>query len=214
MNILFVGNSHTYYNELQDMFATLARAGSEENVYSVRCTGPGVPLGWHCESPETLAMVEEREWDMVVLQDRSGAPLETPDEMVRSAEFLAGKVRAHCDARIFLYMTWANLLGFEQQDLVTAKYLELQKQLGCELAPVGVAWKKALETVPGLRLHDDDNRHANPFGTYLAALVFYKAVLGKDPVGLPNKIESNGDVLADVPSKLAAQLQQIAAEIV
>jgi hypothetical protein len=111
-------------------------------------------------------------------------------------------------------MTWANLLRFDQQDLVTAHYKKLQARLGCQMAPVGVAWKSAFAEIEGLRLHDDDNRHANPAGTYLAACVFYATIMRRSPVGLPSKVVSNGQVLADLPEELAGQLQKIATDTV
>jgi len=214
MNILFIGNSHTYYNELQDMFAEMVKAGGTDDIYSVRCTGPGVPLSWHCDNPKTHAMIAERNWDYVVLQDRSGSPLETPVEMFESASTLHKLIKNETNAEVVLYMTWANRLRPHQQAEVTMRYEELTNELGCMLAPVGAAWEKALNTIDRLVLHDADNRHANPTGTYLAACVFYARITGKSPVGLPGTIVSNGDSLAAISAYLAKQLQQIAADVV
>jgi len=214
MNILFVGNSHTYYNELQEMFAELVKAVGCEEIYAVRCTEPGVALSWHWNSSKSRKMLKERKWDYVVLQDRSGAPLEVPEENVKFATLLHDEVKEECGAKVILYMTWANLLSFEQQDLVTAHYQKLQSRLGCQMAPVGVAWKNAFARIEGLRLHDADNSHASPAGTYLAACVFYATVMERSPVGLPAKVVSNGKVLADIPEKLAEELQSIAFETV
>lgn len=214
MNILFIGNSHTYYNELQEMFAEMMKAGGCNTVYAVRCTGPGVSLGWHWESALSHAMIKERSWDFVVLQDRSGAPLEEPAESERHTTLLHDEIKKVCCAKVVLYMTWANRLHFDQQELVTEHYLKLQAKLGCLMAPVGVAWQSAFAEISDLRLHDEDNRHANPAGTYLAACVFYALIAGRSPVGLPSKIVSKGQILADLPENLAAELQKVAYETV
>ena len=214
MYILFIGNSHTYYNELQDMFAEMVKVGKIDQIYSARCTGPGVPLSWHCDNSKTHGMICEHDWDYVVLQDRSGSPLETPGEMFESATVLHNTIKSKTGAEVVLYMTWANRLRPQDQKVVTAKYNELKSELNCMVAPVGLAWQKALESIDGLRLHDADNRHANPTGTYLASCVFYAAITCKSPIGLPGKIVSNGITLADVPADLAEQLQQISAALV
>jgi hypothetical protein len=214
MNILFIGNSHTYYNELQAMFAELVKAGGSEEIYALRCTEPGVALSWHWDNAGSHDMIKERKWDYVVLQDRSGAPLEYPEESVKFATLFHNEIKEECGAKVVLYMTCAYLPGFEQQDLVTEHYQKLQSKLGCQMAPVGAAWKNAFAKIEGLRLHDDDNSHANPTGTYLAACVFYATVMGRSPVGLPAKVVSNGEMLADIPEELAGKLQSIAFETV
>jgi len=38
---------------------------------------------------------------------------------------------------------------------------------------------------PKLVLHQADNSHPNPKGSYLAACVFYTTLLDRNPVGLP-----------------------------
>lgn len=214
MNVLFIGNSHTYYNELQDMFAVMVKAGTGEEIHSVRCTAPGVALSWHCDNQATHKAIAEREWDYVILQDRSGAPVEVPEEMFCSAENLHDEIKKSSPkAEVVLYMTWANRLRPQDQEIVTGKYYELQQKLNCKLAAVGQIWERAFDQIDGLVLHDADNSHANPFGTYLASCVFYTTIIGKSPVGLPSKIEANGKVLAEVPEKLALRLQQVADSI-
>ena|GEM_PF-3082083 len=89
-------------------------------------------------------------------------------------------------------------------------YLDIAKELGAGVAPVGIAWKMALATDPPFVLHNPDKSHPNPTGTYLAACVFYATLLDASPVGLPGKIQQGDKVLADIPDDQAKRLQEIA----
>ena len=79
-------------------------------------------------------------------------------------------------------------------------YFDIAKELHAKVAPVGVAWKKALAADKNLVLHQDDKSHPNPAGSYLAACVFYATLLGKSPAGLPAEIKKDGKVLLQVPA--------------
>ncbi len=59
-------------------------------------------------------------------------------------------------------------------------YFDLVKQLGAGVAPVGVAWKKALAADLPLVFHRPDKSHPNPTGTYLAACVIYATMLDEN----------------------------------
>ncbi len=89
-------------------------------------------------------------------------------------------------------------------------YLEIAKELGAGVAPVGIAWKMALAVEPPFVLHRSDKSHPNPTGTYLAACVFYATLLKANPVGLPGEIQRGDKVLADIPEDQAKRLQEIA----
>src|SRR5262249_59875398 len=68
--VLFIGNSYTYFNNLPAMFAALAASAG----YDVQ-TEMVAPGGWrlkdHWEKGEGLALLRERRWDYVVLQEQS-----------------------------------------------------------------------------------------------------------------------------------------------
>lgn len=89
-------------------------------------------------------------------------------------------------------------------------YLDIAKELGAQVAPVGIAWKAALTADPPFVLHSQDKSHPNPTGTYLAACVFYATLLDASPVGLPGTIKQGDKVLVSIPDDQAKRLQEIA----
>jgi hypothetical protein len=82
------------------------------------------------------------------------------------------------------------------------KFRRLGKELDVMVIPVGLAFERAIENIPGVVLHDPDTKHPSLEGTYLAAAVFYASLYGKSPVGL--------DYNAGLDEKIARQLRQAA----
>jgi hypothetical protein len=89
-------------------------------------------------------------------------------------------------------------------------YFDIAKELNVAVAPVGMAWKKALARNSGLVLHQPDKSHPSSTGSYLAACVFYATLFDKSPVGLPAELKKGNQVLVRVAPDEAAALQEIA----
>src|SRR5262245_21382149 len=77
MRVLFVGNSYTSVNDLPRMFAALAASGGRNVVTMMQAPG-GELLQGHANDPHALAMLDQRGWDFVVLQEQSQVPAIEP----------------------------------------------------------------------------------------------------------------------------------------
>ena len=97
---------------------------------------------------------------------------------------------------------------------IDGAYFDLAKELNAQVAPVGMAWKKALAADPKLVLHQSDKSHPSPTGSYLAACVFYATLLDKSPVGLPGELRKGARRVVGVPLEEATTLQEIAWQVV
>ncbi|HUV06146.1 MAG TPA: hypothetical protein VMX75_00365 [Spirochaetia bacterium] len=188
--ILFVGNSHTYFNAMPVLLSRLAHANGKGPVETKRSVGSGVDLEWHWHNGETRRRIADGSWDYVVLQDRSGGPLENHDSFTRHARFLAAEIKEQ-GSRVMFYMTWANYLKAETQDLINRAYVEIAAELNALLAPVGMAWQNLYRRSPHPRLHAEDNRHANFLGSYMTSCVFYAVLFDSAPeIGLKDLLSS------------------------
>lgn len=47
--VLFIGNSHSYFNDMRRFLPACAKKGAGVNVDAVMLTHPGMTLGWHME---------------------------------------------------------------------------------------------------------------------------------------------------------------------
>jgi len=214
LSVLFIGNSHTYLNYMPRMLLALAGAGDRGFELNVdQCTGEGASLGWHWKNPSSRDAIAGKRWDYVVLQDRSGGPLEESASFARHAGLLDAEIRKQ-DARTIFFMTWANRDRPGDQVRLADVYSMTAHKLGARLAPVGLAWEAVHRIDPGFDLHHRDGRHANPDGSYLTASVFYSLLFNTSPAGLPGTFCFKGKKRVDLDRDHALFLQKTAWETV
>jgi hypothetical protein len=187
IHVLFIGNSFTYVNDLPKMVAELAKAAKQRPLRCDQETPGGCTLEKHWKDGKAKAKIQSRQWDFVILQDQSQAPLLQRESMFAYGKKLDEEIRKN-GSKTILYMTWAPQNRPDDQETITKAYQELGEDLKAQVVSVGKAWEMALKADRQLVLHDPDNKHPNATGTYLAACVFYATIYGKSPEGLPGKI--------------------------
>jgi hypothetical protein len=214
--VLMVGNSYTYGNDLGGMIKGLGDAGGNRVNVTTRAVG-----GWwledHAASADTVNAIESTDWDYVILQEQSIVPASEPERinsMNPSMRALNRSIQI-AGASPVLYLTWGRRGGFSDvghasyasmQAAVTSAYEKIADELGAVVAPVGEAWRQVLIDHPGLTLYQSDGSHPTRSGTYLAACVFYAALFEESPEGL--------EYTGGLGSGEAAIMQRIAAETV
>lgn len=192
IRILFVGNSFTFYNDMPHMLHELAAEDpGAPPVFAVARVRGSWSLEGATDDKGLVSLVDEIDWDAVVLQERSWYLAESQDwwmdETYPSADDLRRKIEAGGDPG-FLFETWAYRDGIAKRDSydwmqsrLEEGYKRLGARLGMDVVPVGNAWYGARKLRPGLDLYDGDGRHPNRAGSYLAACVFYAELTGRDP---------------------------------
>jgi hypothetical protein len=221
LNVLFVGNSYTYVCGMPEILKAMAEANGHELRYDQQTPG-GKTFQQHWVGKKAVEKMTAGDFDVVVLQNQSFEPVGDPENMMKYGKLLAAEIDK-AGARKLYYLTMAykepvkwmkqdseearrgKALLPEMNDRLTAAYTRLAKATGGEVAPVGVAWKLAYESDPGLNLHAGDHSHPAPAGAYLTALVFYTSLFGEDPVDMPGKIT--------VQAKKKGKLQPLEIEI-
>jgi hypothetical protein len=216
LRVLFIGNSYTFANELPEMLAALARSGGREMEVAMSAQG-GWTLDTHSQSKETLEELEQRQWDYVVLQEQSVLPAQ-PKERERSMYPAVRLLQTTIDgngADAILFMTWGRRDGLSNEGYedfgamqaeLESGYMRIADELDVLVAPVGIAWQRAIERDPGLGLWSADGSHPSEIGSYLSACIFYAVITRQSPEGLA--------YVAGMPEELGRFLQLIAAETV
>jgi hypothetical protein len=212
LKVLFIGNSYTFCNKMPWIVSKLAESAQRTLVVDIVTQG-GVSLEWHANNQETLNAIEKDDWDVVVLQDRSLGPIESRDKMHQFGEELNERIH-EVGAETVLYMTWARRHIPEMIDDLADAYISLAKKINAKVAPVGIAWKNALEVRPDLILHTEDKSHPTSIGSYLTACIFYTTFYNSSPEGLTGKIIIDDEKIVDLSDEDALFLQKIAWETV
>jgi hypothetical protein len=194
--VLFVGNSLTYWNDMPDLVSKLAEGDpGAKPLFAVSLTGPGWSLRRAERDPELRQLLQDMGWDAVVLQEHSSIANKTPSEVgvdsVPAAMQLA-HYAGMAGAETVVFMNW-----------MSRHRGDLADQLGKPVAPFASAWDEAYRQRPDLDLLDDDGRHPNLAGSYLAACVVYATLTGRDP--------TTSTFTAGLPPADARFLQRVAA---
>lgn len=195
LRVLFVGNSFTYMNGLPSMVRALLNSDRDRTpVYVVEYTRPGGRLKQAATDHRLSDLLGEVEWDYVVLQEQSEIPsfpdAEREQLMDGYAHNLAAQIRAD-GATTVLFNTWGYRNGDSRnvsndtyaamQDRLDHGYRTVAAETGAQVAPVGDAWREALERRSNLTLWANDGKHPSKLGTYLAACVFYRVLTHYSP---------------------------------
>jgi len=199
--VLFVGNSYTYGNNLPELIKQIALSFGDTLVHDSSTPG-GATFNTHSTSAQTIAKINQQQWDYVVLQAQSKEPSFSPGQVASQtypyAETLVDLIETNfsCTEPLF-FMTWGRKYGDQQncqfyppictyqgmQQRLRESYLEMAFNDSASCAPVGVAWKKSIELDSTLNLYTADNSHPNIYGSYLAACTFYSSIFKKSAVG-------------------------------
>jgi hypothetical protein len=135
------------------------------------------------ELGDSVRIIDTGSFDTVVLQD--DIPEINVDYFRQYAHMFVDEARRH-HARPILYMTWAyKRLGWISMTQIAEAHRTVSKDLGVEVAPVGLAWDRAEKLRPELDLLVEDREHPSPSGMYLATCVVYATIFDINPVGLP-----------------------------
>lgn len=181
--ILFVGNSLTYQNDLPGMVCQLARSVGRRLVCE-SVAKPDYGLEDHWNMGEARAIIAGGRWDVVVLQQGPSARPESRRVLIDYTTRFDAEIKKS-GARTALYMVWPSRQRRGDAEGVSQSYQAAAKSVDALLLPVGDAWRQAWAVAPELPLYAADNFHPSGVGTYLAALVVYRHLLGEPAPATP-----------------------------
>ncbi len=215
LRVLFVGNSYTYENNLPFVFEALADPVRDVDV-AMMASG-GATLRRHVERSGVLDSLSR--FDVVVLQEQS---LFGPTRLVEGLAVVGdpadyrGAVREIAAAarragtRVVLFATWPREDTPRFLAALHNPVVDAAAETGATVAPVGLVWER-LGDRAGLDLYGPDGSHPSLGGTYVAAVVLARAVLGQaaplrpvvgvplmDGRGLPSG--ATADIRLDAPA--------------
>lgn len=216
MNVLFIGNSYTFYNDLPALFSALCRAnGHDVRVDSVTCGGRRLyeNLNEFCNdfnpddeySKRLSELMEEVEYDVLFLQEQSCLPILNPQMFFAGVVGLSTVIGAW---RTVLYATWGRADGSDtlahygwtrasMTEGLDEAYRTAATFAHAEVSPVGLCFAACTEACPDMDLYDPDKSHPSYAGSCVAALCHYKTVFGEMPTEL-SALNLDGDALAEL----------------
>jgi hypothetical protein len=147
--------------------------------------GPNLAVIDHTNgSTDALVQIDGHAWSFVVLQQGPTPAGICRDTLIIAAMRLAPHIQA-AGGRPVLFLPWARQAFPQSLDYAGESATLAARAVGGVVAPVGIAWKMALERDPTLPVYGSDGYHPAPAGSILAALTIYDRLFGHDVRTIP-----------------------------
>ena len=173
MRTLFIGNSHTYYNDMPGIFKDICHENGIDMQVTMLTKG-GMGLDYHADNEQTRFNILFGDYDYIILQ-HVAHPMGEFSVMEEAADRIMEWIK-QTDATACFYMTWAEEGNEGFQPEMSSRYRRLADKYGCLVAPVGEKWWEHIHKHPDEDLFYKDRRHASVEGSRLAARVIFDSL--------------------------------------
>lgn len=203
--ILFIGDSLTFVNDLDQHVVALARAADPVDGTAIsvnRSVRGGSPLKALWKKTDARDQIQNGKYDAVVLQE--DLPETTLEDFQKYGSHF-GQLARSVGSRLILLATWPyDRLGWIKTDGIMSAHLELAQKIGAEVAPAALAWDRMSGIYPDVDLYADDGEHPTVLGTHLAATVVFATLWKRNPIGLrSSQLKFGGKDFARVCQEVA-----------
>lgn len=180
--VLFIGNSHTYMNDMPEIFRQMMESATGESCEVFMLAYSARSLKWHMEEEyfSERFNILHGGYDYCVIQEQAH-----PMTSFEDTEKYAARIIELCKkvgTKPVIFETWAEKVKPENQKEMNRRYHKIAEDNGVILAPVGEVWEKTLSELEGdADLYFTDGEHASAIGDYLVAMILVKTITGKLP---------------------------------
>ena len=189
IKVLFIGNSHTYMNDMPALFSHIYEKTTSHKAESVMLAFSGRELEWHLKEYMSLRYnLLYGKYDYCIIQ-QAAHPFPPEENTLNDGKQII-ELCKKVNTIPVLYMTWAEKKHPENQQKMIDTYTKLSKETGVLLAPIGIIWKDVQNKYPEIELYYKDGEHASPYGTLLISSSMVKTISGQNP-SFPDYILDN-----------------------
>lgn len=194
--ILFIGNSITYFNDMPQVFRDIAHEKGDSVDLTMYAPG-GTGFQHHSVDNAVFDLFRNQTWDVIVLQpgsNESPAYSQSRETTLSQARILIDSALTYSPcARILFYEISYGVWGNSAQDIstynntmdqirLTAEYLS--DSTGLSYTPAGECLRHAWNEDPSVLLWGSTGDiHPNIKGSYLISCAFYAAIFHKPSSG-------------------------------
>ena len=207
--VLFIGNSLTYYHDMPLMLQEMLNE-KDIKINIHQSTFPGVSLSDHLAKPQTLEKLRSQNWDFVILQEATVRVL-IPE--VRVFNFVPAILKLDSLVKLkkgqtILYQCYPISIypkkycypsflikpeipetkycsdsisnSSEEFEIIQESFNEVSQTIQCKVAPIGLYFELCKKKYPELSLFESTkDTHPSILGSYLIACVFFKTLTGE-----------------------------------
>ncbi len=132
----------------------------------------GATIESHYNNKKLESLIKNKNWDILILQEQSMRPIIEKNLFIDFSRKFLAKYSSY--SKIYIFQTWPRKNKPEMHKKLSSSFVELKNKIGLDIIPVGEIWNQVINENPEINLYVEDLSHPNIFGSYLAALTFYK----------------------------------------
>jgi hypothetical protein len=173
-NVLFVGNSLTFTNNLPQLVQeTAAEAGII--MITKMVAYPNYGLEDHWNDGEIQALIACKTYDVVIIQ-------QGPSSQAYGRESLleyGGRISQLCrenNAQLAFFMVWPSLANYNTFSGVIENYTNAASANNALLCPVGKVWKEYFDETSDFSYYGSDGFHPSVAGSRAAASIIFSSL--------------------------------------
>lgn len=175
LQILLVGNSLTYYNELPKRVQERAQEKGKKIGIKTLAYG-NYALEDHWNDGLLQKLVESKEYQYVVVQQGPSSQADGRSSLLEYGQ----RIQALCqenEAQLAFYMVWPSRMYYHTFDQVIENYTVAADSSKAILCPVGAVWKAHFDATQDFSYYGPDGFHPSVEGSQEAARVIVEHLL-------------------------------------
>ena len=186
MKVLFIGNSHTFYNDMPQIFKNICDEKGKDVEVAMQAFG-GKTYGWHYgQMTELRFALMHGGFDYIIMQQAAHSPCPAKEETLADGGKIIELARK-CGVTPIQTMPWAEKRDPDHQKGMYDIYNTLSEMYDVKLAYAGNVFEDVFYNHPEIDMYWKDGEHASPYGSYTIAMSVYAAIFGESVKGLaPN----------------------------
>ena len=169
INVLFIGNSLTYTNNLPELVKKNAKLkGIKIDIKMIAF--PNYAIEDHWNDGQVQKLISSKKYDFVIIQQ---GPSSQNDGRKMLIEY-GKKYKNLCElneVKLCYFMVWPSLKYYHTFDDVIKNYIDAASINNSILLPVGSVWKDNIDSTNSKEYYGSDGFHPSLMGSQIAAKV-------------------------------------------
>jgi hypothetical protein len=176
-NILFIGNSLTYTNNLP----LLVKKQAKElgiSISTKMIAKPNYALPDHWDEGKAQKLIKSKAFDFVIVQQGPSSQAEGKQMLLEYGEKYSLLCKKN-NVKFAYFMVWPSLQYYHTFEGVIKNHQLAAETNDAILCPVGEIWRKYFDTTNNYDYYGSDGFHPSRKGSEIAAKVIIESLFGK-----------------------------------
>ena len=176
-NVLFVGNSLTYTNNLPELVKEYA-ISKNITITTEMIAFPNYAIQDHWNDGKVQKLISSKLYDFVIIQQGPSSQNDGRNMLIEYGKKYTRLCKLN-GSKLCYFMVWPSLNYYHTFDGVIKNHTDAAAINSAILLPVGNVWKEYIDTAKNIEYYGDDGFHPSLKGSQIAAKVIVDHLLLK-----------------------------------